>query len=92
MIKMPVSCDLCEVGVEDSIYRICAQYGSAGAGYDNWTIVCGEDTAAIAQKIIDGKTLRLYRLRHIVLPPEMLPRNCWAIVRDGNHGCWSEGA
>ena len=91
MIKFTISADMSEVSVQEAIYQICAQYGSAGAMHDTFTIVCGEENASAAQRLIDGKPLRYYRSRHIVLPPDMLPLGRWAVVRDGNHGVWSEG-
>lgn len=92
MINFAIQCDPTGAAITDAISRICAEYGSVGAINDRFTLICGEENASFCQRVLDDKSMRMFRIELIVLPPEMLTRGSWCVTRGGRDGVWSRGA
>lgn len=84
MINFAIQCAPTGAAITDAINHICAEYGSTGAVNDRFTLICGEENASFCQRVVDDKSMRMFRIDLIVLPYEML-------TRGGRDGVWSRG-
>lgn len=95
MINFSIQVDPSAMAIADAILRLKREYGSAVGDDmpDSFILICEESNATFCQRCIDESVLaKLYRIRLVALPPEMLRQGAWCIARNGTQGVFSLGA